>query len=114
MGQGPGAGCGGAIQFSGISLGSHPACSSGPIGTVVSEFVLPTASERGLAVLRPRAGSQAIDAASDCLDLQGDPVAKDQSGRIRPQDGNEDGTAACDLGAIEFAILVFRDGLESG
>jgi hypothetical protein len=44
------------------------------------------------------AGSPAIDAGSgDCP-----PPGTDQRGVARPVDGNEDGTAACDIGAFEF------------
>lgn len=59
-------------------------------------------------------GSPAIDA--------GDPAAcaaapvnnLDQRGRPRPQDGNGDGTAACDIGAFEAADAdrVFADGFD--
>ncbi len=45
----------------------------------------------------PEPGSPAIDAALDlfCPDT-------DQRGESRPVDGNEDGTAACDIGAVEI------------
>jgi hypothetical protein len=52
-------------------------------------------------------GSQAIDAGGpDCLDATGSPLAIDQRGRPRLVDGDEDGTAACDIGAFEFFPLV--------
>ncbi len=56
------------------------------------------------------AGSPALDS--------GDPLwcaAHDQRGLSRPQDGDSDGTAICDRGAIEMApTLRFHDGFEDG
>ena len=44
-------------------------------------------------------GSPAIDAAiGDCPD-------HDQRGAPRPQDGNDDGVAVCDLGAFELGAI---------
>ena len=40
---------------------------------------------------------------------------RDQRGLSRPQDGDDDGTAICDRGAIEMApALLFHDGFEDG
>ena len=55
-------------------------------------------------------GSPAIDAGGSvgCL-------ATDQRGVTRPIDGDDDGTATCDIGAFEFQpMVIFADGLESG
>lgn len=46
-------------------------------------------------------GSVAIDAASDCTDLDGGAVLVDQRGSARFGDGDEDGLPGCDLGAFE-------------
>jgi hypothetical protein len=52
-------------------------------------------------------GSPAIDAGgTDCTDVNGDPLPTDQRGRPRVVDGTGDGTAACDIGAVEFFPLV--------
>jgi hypothetical protein len=52
-------------------------------------------------------GSPAIDAGGPvCLDADGEPLTTDQRGRPRPVDGDGDGTAACDIGAVEFFPLV--------
>ncbi|MGB7951982.1 MAG: choice-of-anchor Q domain-containing protein, partial [Candidatus Binatia bacterium] len=50
------------------------------------------------------AGSPAIDAGSPggCQDQFGALVVKDQRGFRRTVDGNRDGTARCDIGAVEF------------
>jgi hypothetical protein len=49
-------------------------------------------------------GSPAIDAAGTaCLDASGAPLVTDQRGHPRPVDGNGDGLAACDIGAVEFS-----------
>jgi hypothetical protein len=56
------------------------------------------------------AGSPAIDAGggAGCL-------VTDQRGVGRPIDGDEDGTAACDIGAFELQfVTVFTDGFEGG
>jgi hypothetical protein len=47
-------------------------------------------------------GSVAIDAAPDCLDIDGATVTEDQRGEPRPVDGDGDGTATCDIGAFEL------------
>jgi hypothetical protein len=44
------------------------------------------------------AGSVAIDAATDCTDVSGNPVTTDQRGVARPDAGE----SACDIGAFEF------------
>lgn len=49
------------------------------------------------------AGSAAIDAASDCMDLDGGTVLVDQRSSLRSGDGDEDGFPGCDLGAFEVA-----------
>ena len=55
-------------------------------------------------------GSPAIDAGGSA----GYP-ATDQRGVVRPIDGDEDGTATCDIGAFEFQPgPVFNDDFESG
>jgi predicted outer membrane repeat protein len=51
-------------------------------------------------------GSPAIDAASDCLDASGQPVADDQRGLARPQGGQ------CDLGAFEWQDVIFASKFE--
>jgi CSLREA domain-containing protein len=50
-------------------------------------------------------GSPAIDAGSPagCTDSAGELILQDQRGITRPQDGNNDGTARCDIGAYELA-----------
>ena len=49
-------------------------------------------------------GSVAIDAVTDCTDVAGDPVTKDQRGVMRPIDGNCDGIAQCDVGGYEAPL----------
>jgi predicted outer membrane repeat protein len=51
-------------------------------------------------------GSVAIDAATDCTDVDGNPVSTDQRGVSRPQDGDGDGILRCDVGAYEAQPLV--------
>jgi CSLREA domain-containing protein len=103
------------ITASGTNLDSDDTC-NGFGGTVnfAANFVGPAlVLDRGLAVLQPRSGAPVIDAADNCLDLDGIAVTIDQSGRARPLDGNGDTTAVCDVGAIEFTFEIFRNGFES-
>ncbi len=57
---------------------------------------------------RPLADSPVIDAndAELCNDL-------DQRGFTRPFDGDADGTARCDIGAVEINDILFKSGFES-
>jgi hypothetical protein len=41
-----------------------------------------------------------------CLDASGDPLLTDQRGKPRLVDGDGDGTATCDIGAVEFFPIV--------
>jgi hypothetical protein len=53
----------------------------------------------------PGARSPVVDAGSpeSCVGLDGGPMADDQRGSARPVDGDGDGVAACDIGAVEVA-----------
>lgn len=51
------------------------------------------------------AGSVAVDAVVDCTFVDTSPDTADQRGVARPQDGDDDGTAACDVGAFEVENL---------
>jgi len=57
----------------------------------------------------PETGSPAIDSGDDtsCPD-------RDQIGSLRPWDGDGDGQAHCDRGAVELGAAFFVDGFESG
>ncbi len=66
----------------------------------------------GRVVLLPRPGSLVVDVAANCNDIFNNVVAFDQGGRARPVDGDLDGTATCDVGAIEFDPRLFGNGFE--
>jgi hypothetical protein len=77
-----------------------------PAGVQLSDILHPTLRNFGgptqTHLLVP--GSPAIDAGGPtCLDASGAPLLTDQRGRPRVVDGNGDGQAACDIGAVEFA-----------
>ena len=59
----------------------------------------------------PLWGSPLIDTAADCKDAFGATLTTDVRGGVRPLDGNADGVAACDLGAVESDEL-FANGFE--
>jgi hypothetical protein len=80
-----------------------------PAGIQLADILDPTLANNGgptqTHVLVP--GSPAIDAGGPaCLDASGAPLLTDQRGRPRVVDGNGDGTAACDVGAVEFFPIV--------
>jgi hypothetical protein len=106
--------CEGTVSASGANVDTDNSCSgfSGNVNYAGNFFGPELDLEGGRAVIRPRSGSPVIDAASDCLDLDGVAVTADQSGRERPLDGNADTTAQCDIGAIEFSFTIFADGFE--
>lgn len=55
-------------------------------------------------------GSVAIDAALDCTAITGLPLEEDQRAVSRPQDGDGDGDARCDVGAFERGEALIVDG----
>ena len=57
----------------------------------------------------PLNGSPVIDTGDDVLCL-----LVDQRGENRPQDGDDDGTATCDIGAVEGVLIdvIFANGFE--
>jgi hypothetical protein len=60
------------------------------------------------------AGSVAIDAVTDCTDIDSNPVNEDQRGALRPFDGDGTGSAACDAGAFELSASVIEVPALSG
>lgn len=71
----------------------------------------PLADNGGPTMTRlPNPGSPAIDAAAGAPHC----TSPDQRGVSRPEDGDGDGVASCDIGAVEVADLVFVDTFESG
>ena len=58
---------------------------------------------------RPEAGSPVVDTGDEASC-----PAVDQRGLLRPRDGDADGHARCDRGAVELAAALFVDGFESG
>lgn len=62
--------------------------------------------------------SPAIDAIPDgqCTDQETtpNPITRDQRGVTRPQDGDNNGTALCDIGAFEVVGIIIIDGCNTG
>lgn len=106
--------CEGTVNANGVNLDSDNSCTGFTLqGTSAATFRNPTFEvQRGRAVLVPLGSSPLIDSAASCNSLSGSVVAIDQSGQARPVDGNSDGTAVCDVGAIEYDPRLFGNGFE--
>ena len=58
--------------------------------------------------------SPAIDTANAAVCAAPPVNNTSQNGVTRPQDGNGDGSAICDIGSYEANDAIFADGFESG
>jgi|GEM_PF-2914246 len=90
----------GATQFAAGNISTDPTCAG---FTLVSTLDLRPLGDFGGPVpsMPPLASSPAIDAAAAC-GTAASPLLVDTRGVARPQDGNGDGLATCDSGAVEF------------
>lgn len=87
---------GGLTAGSNSNFGTDTSCSPG--FTHVSSAQLALGTLTGSPAYFPlKAGSVAIDSGDNTVC-----PATDEAGNVRPQDGNGDGTAICDVGAYEF------------
>jgi hypothetical protein len=68
----------------------------------------------GMLTRAPLADSPLVDAGDEagCKDGAGALLATDQVGRARASDGDADGIARCDIGAIELNFTIFDDSYE--
>jgi CSLREA domain-containing protein len=103
--------CEGSFDAVGANFRSHVSCSGFSVSGSALDFA-PAAARGGLVGHEPVFGSPAIDTAGSCKDFDEEVVDQDLWGRPRPQDGDEDGEAHCDLGAVEFGFGLFRSGFE--
>jgi len=96
--------CVGNIGTGHHNIASDVSCGSTTIFMISDAQLKPLAFHGGYTELHAlNSGSPAIDAGdtTEC-------TADDQRGMTRPQDGNLDGTAACDIGAYEHQVsLIF-------
>jgi len=95
-----------------FNLGDDLTCNL--VGTddlVVADVLLAPLADNGGPTLThlPETGSPAIDSGDDAVCPE-----FDQHGNIRPWDGDGDGQAHCDRGAVEFGAPFFADGFETG
>lgn len=107
LGDAAGNHCGGApVTSGGNNIDSDGSCAlAGGGDQTVDPQLGPLADNGGPTLTHaPAPTSPAIDhgAASGC-------PATDQRGQTRPSDGNGDGTAVCDVGAVEFIDLCPND-----
>lgn len=70
---------------------------------IASELKLGFSDDEGLPVLTLGAGSPLLDVADSARCPKSDAL-----GQVRPQDGNQDGIARCDVGAVEFDPEVYQ------
>ena len=98
--------CAGSITSEGNNLDSADTCGfTAPDDVINTNPLLGPLADNGgstwtFALL---AGSAAIDhVAASCIDQQGIPLGVDQRGVTRPQDGDANGVARCDVGAFEL------------
>jgi CSLREA domain-containing protein len=84
--QFPGTACGSTITSADPVL-DGPSFNGGPLPALLS--------------LTLGAGSPAIDAGSNAVCTASSVAGMDQRGEVRPSDGDGDGTAQCDIGAVE-------------
>ncbi|MEO1366821.1 MAG: choice-of-anchor Q domain-containing protein, partial [Acidobacteriota bacterium] len=96
---------GGSCGF--VSVGDQTGSAASPVDAVLG----PLADNGGdTDTHAPLGGSPVVD--------RGDPVdcpSSDQRGLARPFDGDGDGDARCDIGAVESGqVFIFSDGFESG
>ena len=98
--------CAGTLTSSGNNVMQQVNCTVNGGGVTVADPLLSPLQVNGGPTLTHAllAGSPAIDGGTPggCLDHLGALLQQDQRGLPRPVDGNRDGTAQCDIGAVEF------------
>jgi hypothetical protein len=103
VGDSPSGGnCGGTISNLGFNLATDSTCG---FNTVANLLLGPLANNGGLTLTHsPQPGSPAIDVvAVGCP-----PPTTDQRGGSRPLDGDGNGSAACDAGAVEYGTIISK------
>lgn len=111
MADNPGGSCFGTIVSEGFNIDSGNSCSfTGQSDRInLNPRILPLADNGGsLPTHDLRADSPAIDGGdpAGCTSPDDTLLTTDQRGRIRPVDGNRDGRAVCDVGALEYSADV--------
>ena len=106
--------CAGTINSTGNNLmGSLGNCTVNGGGVTVADPKLGPLQNNGGPTQTHAlvAGSPAIDAGnpSGCRDNAGTLLPTDQRGFLRPADGNNDGTARCDIGAYEANAVIGKN-----
>lgn len=100
-------GLNGSTDSVGVSLGQTDAVINEANVSMVLNTAL-TGSGNGMAhhVLHPNGPAVDFVPEMECASLL------DQINQVRPIDGNGDGTSACDVGAVEYSDVIFKDGFE--
>ncbi|GIW43126.1 MAG: hypothetical protein KatS3mg077_0408 [Candidatus Binatia bacterium] len=97
---------GGIVAATGKNLATDGSCGSGFTNTSALNLGVPLGNNGGPTQTHALlSGSAAIDAVTDCTDVDDNSVSEDQRGVARPQDGDGDSTALCDVGAYESGPL---------
>ena len=105
--------CAGSVVSGGGNLIEASTCAGlvapGDV-TGINPGLGPLRPVRVAAVHDPLPGSPAFDRWADCRTSTGAPLDHDQIGTFRPADGDGDGVAACDAGAVEGCVGPNADG----
>jgi predicted outer membrane repeat protein len=101
--------CSGPVSSLGNNLASDATCSGIPSGNANFGPLQDNGGPTETHALLP--GSEAIDAGNDSICAAPPVNGIDQRGVTRPQDGDDDGTAVCDIGAFELAAAAELNAL---
>lgn len=100
--------CGAAVTSGGHNIEDGTSCGFTGTGDLDADPKLGSLQDNGgpTATYKPLSDSPAVDGGdpAGCTDATGGALADDQRQFPRPVDGNDDGTAVCDIGAAEFDL----------
>lgn len=100
-------GLNGSTGSVGVNLGSSDAViNESDLNRVLNLDLTATTGSTSYHILNPAGPAVDFILEMDCRSLV------DQSGQVRPIDGDGDGTADCDVGSSEYSDVIFADGFD--